>query len=417
MSDWRHSGSLFLAGSGGPSHPHPAGGHVAVTLGFGSAFSWEMAALTLWSFERATVDATPFTSLVVLTDTPEQLDRHRAKVAQLRVQAYNLTALQALERIDRTLLPQDAVWFRFLLQARYIARYCQRSELVLLFDLKDILFGSSPFVLAPRSSATGRVHNTLTSFTEMYILRRGSWNYKMMLPFNTTYPGLADDIVQRQLVGLNDGLLLGPPRIVERHARRLGSGVTGVQPPPKRLDGLDQGLHNLLVYQKLLKSVGATETEDERAPSSEAQGTVDLGVPPYTLIQMTSNASCPVLTMHMLDANLYTCDEVDRDAPGSSVFRLRSVSTGQPFIIVHQWNRAPETVLRAVLCHHRHLLSLPRLRCGSKTACHPFRPERSLVRQDEREVLHKLVYPTIWRSMCPPSGCVTNEDDRIRMYT
>ena len=70
-----------------------------------------------------------------------------------------------------------------------------------------------------------------------------------------------------------------------------------------------------------------------------------------------------------------------------------------------------------MLCHHRHLLSMSKLRCEPTTSCHPVKPERELVQQDEREVLHKFGYPKIWRTMCPIAGrarrCVTSDADRI----
>ena len=381
-------------------------GHVAICLGFGTGFSWEMGMITLWSFFKAALEkASVPTSLVVLTDTPQLLERHRAAIPRLQVQTYNLSVLRNVERIERTLAPPDAGWFRFPLQATYVQRFCRNAELVLLFDLKDVLFQSSPFALAPRSKIDGRPLDTLTSFTEMWQLRRGSWNHKKMVPFNRSFPQLINGILDRKLLGLNNGLLMGPPRVVKRYVRELSGGVLGLTPAPAQLEGLDQGLHNILVYKTKLQI-----NQREEGPREES---ASAAVPPHTIIAMNLQGNCPVLTMHMIDPNIYSCDSVDRAVPGSSIFRLRSVASGEPFVMVHQWNRAPETVQRAVLCHHRHLLSMSLLRCGPSTSCAPWKPEKVLVQQDEREVLQKFAYPRSWRSMCPARKCITADSDRI----
>ena len=53
-------------------------GHVALSLGFGAGFSWEMSMITLWSFDAAVTRASTVpTSLVVLSDTPHLLGKHR----------------------------------------------------------------------------------------------------------------------------------------------------------------------------------------------------------------------------------------------------------------------------------------------------------------------------------------------------
>ena len=385
--------------------PPQHAGYVAICLGFGAGFSWEMAMITLWSFSKAAIEkASVPTSLVVLTDTPQLLERHRAAIPSLRVQTYNLTVLRKVERIERTLAPPDAGWFRFPLQATYVQRFCRDAELVLLFDLKDVLFQSSPFALAPRSN-NGRPLDTLTSFTEMWQLRRGSWNHKKMAPFNRSYPQLINRIIDQKPLGLNDGLLMGPPRVVTRYVRELSSGVLGLKPAPAQLEGLDQGLHNILVYKTKLPM-----NQREGGPREESASTA---VPPHTIIAMNLQGNCPVLTMHMIDPNIYSCDSVDRAVPGSSIFRLRSVASGEPFVMVHQWNRAPETVQRAVLCHHRHLLSMSKLRCGPTTSCAPWKPEKLLVQPDEREVLQKFAYPRSWRGWCPGKKCITEDTDKI----
>ena len=361
-----------------PLFPHAPSlhtGHVALSLGFGAEFGWEMAMLTLWSFHKAVVETAVIpTSLVVLTNTPQLLQKHQAAVPSLRVQTFNMSVLRSLEHINRPLEPADGGWFRFPLQATYVQRYCQQAQLVLLFDLKDILFQSSPFELAPRSP-NGEPQDTLTSFTEMWKLRRGSWNHQKMAPFKHIYPTLIDRILEAKLTGLNNGLLMGPPNRVAHYVRELSSGVLGLTPRPAVMEGLDQGLHNLLVYRQ--------KFADEDQPSRAV-------APAHTVIEMNLNATCPVLTMHMLNPDIYTCDHVDRERPGTSVFRFRSVASGEAFTLVHQWNRASECVQRAVLCHHRHLFHLPRVRCGPTTSCHPCRPERAFVQQEEREVLQKV---------------------------
>ena len=391
-----------------PEPPSQLTGHVAISLGFGASFGWEMALTTVWSFHKSVLEVSPIpTSLVVLSDTPHLLERHRRAVPRLIVQSYDLSALQKLEGINRNLEPADAGWFRFPLQATFVERYCQQADLVLLFDLKDVYFQSSPFALAPRAAAGDRPLDTLTSFTEMWKLRRGSWNHNKMTPFARAYPNLVDTIIDRRVLGLNDGLLMGPPRVVSRYVRELTRGFLGLTPRPKVMEGLDQGLHNLLVYRSLLQLGGGG------TPTGET----------HHVIEMNLNATCPVLTMHMLDCGIYTC-EGDLSAPGSSLFRMRSRMSGEAFVMVHQWNRAPETVQRAVLCAHRHLLNLSHVTCGPRTSCHPCQPEKRLVRQDEREVLQKFAYPRSWKQMCPvtigPDGvkkkaCITAESDRVTM--
>ena len=387
-------------------------GHVALTIGFGRAFSWELSAITVWSFDRAVVaTATVPTTLVVLTDDPSVLGPHRAAVPRLVVQQFNLTSLRSAWRIGRaTLTPADSVWFRFALLTTYVERHCRDAELVLLFDLKDILFESSPFVLAPRDSASSRALNTLTSFTEAFPVQKGSWNHKAMLHFKETRGSIAviDEVVSRRPLGLNSGIMLGPPRVVEQHARRLTKAVLGLTPLPKTMMGIDQGAHNLLVYGSLF----SVDAGDWGSGGGDGGGGNARAVhTKHNIIGMNLNGTCPVLTMHMISPLIYQCDEVNREAPGASLFGIRSSASNKPYIMVHQWNRAPETVQRAVLCHHRHILSLPRIRCGSRATCRPFAPEKSLLLPDEREMLHKLSYPSFWRSWCPKStGCVTDSE-------
>ena len=148
----------------------------------------------------------------------------------------------------------------------------------------------------------------------------------------------------------------------------------------------------------------------------------DSSTPPHTIVPMTQNLSCPVMTMHMLSSELYSCDEDDPKRRGSRVFRLRSVASGQAFAMVHQWNRAPKTVIRAVLCHHRHLLSVPRLQC-EKATCFPVRDRsgRTPLLQAEVEVVAKFVSPGEWHNVCRGHNrtylgeCVTTEDEQVTL--
>ena len=409
---------LFRAwpsGSGAATTVHA--GHVALAIGFGRTFSWELSAITTWSFDRAVtaVESTTQTQMVVLTDEPAHLAPHRAAVPRLIVQPFNLAALRKVWRIRATsLMPQDSVWFRFALITSYIERHCSAAELVLLFDLKDVLFQASPFELAPRSSATGRAKGALTSFTEAFPVRRGSWNHKAMLNFKDVNGTmlLIDEIVRRQPLSLNSGLLLGPPHVVCEHTRRITLAVLQIMPLPKdAFMGVDQGAHNLLVYGAMSSTTPVGSPWGTKA-ESKGSGANDQ----HHIVAMNLQGTAPVLTMHMIDPLLYTCDDVDTNRPGSSVFRLRSNRSGAPYVMVHQWNRAPETVQRALLCHHRHLLSLSHLSCGPRTACMPFRPEKSLVPQEEREILHKLSFPSLWQKMCPKStGCKTDTDMAVRL--
>lgn len=400
---------------------HSHRGNVAIGFGYGRTFSWELSIITLWSFDKAVTAEEPSTSLIVLTDTPEALAPHRTALPRLLVQPFNLRILSSVWNISRTLRDNDAVWFRFLVQASYMASHCRHANLVLLFDLKDVLFQSSPFALAP-SDADGRPLETLTSFTEAFPVRRGSWNHKAMAhfassakqrgPFATSVPSVSETIeiiTSRRLLGLNSGLLLGPPHVVERHARALSNAVVALNlPASSGATGVDQGAHTLFVYGALHASLAA----------GDASGGAKKP-PPHTVRPMYLNGTGPVLTLHMLSGDLYTCDSVDASAPGSGVFRLRSAKSREAFVMVHQWNRAPETYQRAVLCHHRHLLHLPRLRCGPRNvACRPYQPERVLVNQDEREIIHKLNFKKevalgfcrSWRT-----GCVTPESERITL--
>ena len=356
--------------------------------------------LTLHSFRIAE----PHASLIVLTDTPHLLERHRAAVPRLTVQPYNLTVLRTIEHLDRELQPGDAGWFRFPLMATYIQRYCRRAELVLLFDLKDVLFQTSPFALAPRSPTTGEPLPTLTSFTEYFKMRRWTWNHMMMLPFNKSFPNLIELIMTRHVRALNNGLLLGPPRVVERHVRELSAGVLGLRPPPAKTEGLDQGLHNLLVYSQHL-------WPEDAAPSSPP--TLTEARISHTVIPMNFNATSPVLTMHAMPPTLYACDEHGL---------LRSRASGATYVIVHQWNRAPETVQRAILCRHRHLLSTSKLRCDPfPPACHPtglsdlWKPSPTILQQEEREIILKVSYPRTWWSLCPARKCITAASERVTL--
>ena len=399
------SSALFPDGDrSAAQHVHT--GNVACAIGYGQSFSWELSMLTLWSFDKAvTADAPSSTSLVVLTDTPSALAPHQAALPRLRVQRFNMGVMSSVWNISRPLLDSDAVWFRFMVQASYVERHCHDAALVMLFDLKDILFQSSPFALAPRAPLTSSPLETLTSFTEAFPIRRGSWNHKAMKHFIDNGPSdsaIVEEIILKRKLGLNSGILIGPPRVVQRHAMAVSRAVVGLKlSAHANMMGIDQGAHNLLVYRAMLAP---------RAPSE---------TPPHTVIPMNLNATCEVLTLHMLNPMLYDCDEVDRSRPGSSVFRLRSSMSGDAFVMVHQWNRAPETVQRAVLCHHRHLLNVTRLHCGPRTSCRPYFPERSLVRQDEREMLHKLNWnKKVWQPFCSSTktGCVTPESERIRLW-
>ena len=64
-----------------PEPPSQLTGHVAISLGFGASFGWEMALTTVWSFHKSVLEVSPIpTSLVVLSDTPHLLERHRRAV-------------------------------------------------------------------------------------------------------------------------------------------------------------------------------------------------------------------------------------------------------------------------------------------------------------------------------------------------
>ena len=253
----------------------------------------------------------------------------------------------------------------------------------------------------------------LTSFTEAFAVQRGAWNHQVLLAFREVEGNgaLIEEMVRTKWLTLNSGLMLGPPETVASHARALAMAVLGLRKPPEDRTGLDQAAHNLLAF---------------RAQSSS--GATRFNVVPLDL----PNLTCPVLTMHMLGLPLVTCDPVRVDAP---VFRLRSAATGRAFTMVHraradsnrqnwrtahrcacdaEWNRAHHRVIRAVVCHHRHLLHVAGLECGARATCSARRGGAAILRQDEREVLHRLLNPASWRDVCAKAAdgtpqCETNE--------
>lgn len=347
--------SAFTEGEPTPliSFSPPVGqlvGNVALAVGWGpSQPLWDKYRLSLASLAAAA----PTTAAVLFSnvDAPALMRVPRVALPeQLLILNVSLPSLQhAWQFRSLNLTLADSGWWRMPLFASFLVSHCRQADTVFWFDLKDVVFQLSPFELVPKAHDGSRLPTIVSALEPPGSFRYRQWNYKAAawhlgkLPMDDPACSLSASALRRQLMkkaspAVNLGLVLAPPVLLARQAHRIARMVLKVllsgrvRPDANGFGGfgIDQGAHLLLAY-------GALECHTGRNDMSTT--------PPHWLLTQTANGAGKVLTFgghaFLVDAAVYKLD-----AAGI----MRSSETGARYAVIHQYDRHPASLQRALWC-------------------------------------------------------------------
>ena len=326
-------------------------GNVALAVGWGpSQPHWDKYRLSLASLAAAAPTTT--TVLFSNVDAPALMRVPRVALPeQLLILNVSLPSLQHAWQFRslNVTLPADSTWWRMPLFASFLVSHCRQADTVFWFDLKDVVFQLSPFELVPKAQDGSRLPTIVSALEPPGSFRRRQWNFKAAawhlgkLPMDDPECSLSASAMCRQLMrqaspAVNLGLVLAPPVLLARQAHRIARMVLKVllsgrvRPDANGFGGfgIDQGAHILLAY-------GALECHKGRNNMSTA--------PPHWLLTQTAKGAGKVLTFgghaFLVDAAVFKLD-----AAGF----MRSSETGARYAVIHQYDRHPASLQRALWC-------------------------------------------------------------------
>ena len=409
---------LFSPWSIGSAETLCDGANVAIVLGLGdnTAF-WALGSLTTASFLAATRSDATRANMLLFTDKEParaaellELNHGAADRARVRISNFNLTELRLRLSLPSTrqLGGGDGGWVRFALLAAFVSRHCSAARAIFNFDLRDVLFQTTPFRLAAPGHA-------LTSFAEGTPVTSASWNGRIILPYldDREWQGEVNSstianratfryMIHQRLPAVNSGAMFGSPAAFVEHALLLNDFLMRRRSCREggALHGVDQAVHMLLVYatlhwqkhvehaadrgdaststsapphvlyhplaplrasdtriatlaRTLTYGAGAASTSDDGTSRSWLEQSV-LGTREelvYNVVDLPVNACTPAIALGLVAQSSHTKPQDELYGVDSQSGLIKSTKCGRPFAFVHQYNRANSKVQLDLACH------------------------------------------------------------------
>ena len=327
--------------------PERLGAFVGIGALFGKPHPsfWTTALVTLRAWRRSAN-----ASLVVLTDQA-RLVRSRVRTGRrLVLQPVNVSAMARHWRIAKRLRGCDSQWYRHLLLASFLRLSCGRARGVLLLDVKDVLVQRPPWALL---STAGSV----TAFEEVSVLRRGTWNARVIAQFGRARARRAEVEALlargRDAKVINSGVILGAPDALLRHVDAMLEELWWLGGRYDRwMVGVDQAAHMLIVHRHAHLAAPGTVA----GPHAGDAGSPSASEPPtFEISPLTRRAQGAVLHVTDIDPARFVVDELGV---------VRNAADRHAYVAVHRMPNEARTrdqqIRRSTPCDSRDSRPMPR---------------------------------------------------------